>query len=177
MTLPEANGAARVPLGIRLFHWGLAVSFVASWALESRWRPAHEWLGYAAAALVCWRLGYALLAKGDWGLSALLHSPQAVLRHAWRLARGQAPLATGYNPIAAWNILAMLAVLLAIAASGFALTTERFWGDEAMDALHGGLVQAMWLLVGLHLLGVGVGSLRSREFLPRAMWDGRRPPH
>jgi cytochrome b len=169
--------AARMPLAIRLFHGGLAVGFIGAWALESPWRAAHEWLGYAAAALVLWRLGYALSRADDWGWRALLKPPQAVWRYAAQALRGRAPQALGYNPLAAWNILAMLTLVLLIAASGFALTTDRFWGDEAMQAAHALLVDAMTGLLGLHLLGVGVGSVRSRHVLPRTLWSGERAPH
>ncbi|CAZ86809.1 putative Cytochrome b561 family protein [Thiomonas arsenitoxydans] len=169
--------AERVPLAIRLFHWALAAAFIGAWALEADWRAAHEWLGYAAAALVVWRLAYAWRAPADWRWRALLHPPRKVLRHAARLARGRAELAAGYNPIAAWNVLAMFAMLLAIAASGWALTTDRYWGDQTLQALHAALVDLMGWLVGFHLLGVAVGSLRARGFLPRSMLDGRRLPH
>ncbi len=175
--MSAAADATRVPLAIRLFHWALAAAFIGAWALEADWRAAHEWLGYAAAGLVVWRLAYAWRAPADWRWSALLHPPRNVLRHAAQLARGRAKLTASYNPIAAWNILAMFAVLLVIAASGWTLTTDRFWGDETLQALHAALVNLMGLLLGFHLLGVAVGSVRSRGFLPRAMLDGRRLPH
>ena len=37
---------------VRPVHWALAAAFIGAWALEADWRAAHEWLGYAAAALV-----------------------------------------------------------------------------------------------------------------------------
>ncbi len=178
MRPPHAPAALRVPLVLRLYHWALAGCCVGAWALAADWREAHEWLGYGAAALVAWRAAYGwFVAPPPWRFARFVVGPRAVLRFAVALLRGHAPLAQGYNPLAGWAIVTLLAVIASVSVSGWLLTTDRFWGDEAMQTAHGWLVDAMWALIALHLAGVAVGSWRARAFLPRAMLDGHEPPH
>src|SRR5579864_3574344 len=37
---------------VRLFHWGLVLSFGVAWFSSKSWEQLHDWAGYAAAALV-----------------------------------------------------------------------------------------------------------------------------
>ena len=169
--------AATIPLPLRLFHWVLAASSVAAWALETVSRSAHVWLGYAAAAAVLWRVGYGLWGPPQARLVTLLHSPRRVWAWLTALLAGRAPLAHGYNPLAAWNVLAMLTTVLALAISGHLLRTDAFWGNETLQTAHTLSSDMFWSLVALHLLGLAVGSWRARYPLPFAMIDGREPPH
>lgn len=175
---PRAPAALRVPLVLRLYHWALAACCVGAWALAADWREGHEWLGYGAAALVAWRTAYGFVwAPPPWRFARFVVGPRAVLRFAAALLRGRAALASGYNPLAGWAIVALLLAIVSTSLSGWLLTTDRFWGDAAMQALHAWTVDAMWALIALHLTGVAFGSWRARAFLPRAMLDGREPPH
>jgi len=168
---------ARIALPLRLYHWTLAASCIAAWAVESASRSAHVWLGYVAAAAVLWRMGYGLWGPPDARLNTLLHSPRRLVQWLRALLAGRAALAHGYNPLAAWNVLAMLATVLALGIGGFLLRTDAFWGDETLQTLHALASDLLWSLVALHLLGLAVGSWRARYPLPLAMIDGKEPPH
>ncbi|MDE2130748.1 MAG: cytochrome b/b6 domain-containing protein [Betaproteobacteria bacterium] len=172
-----ASNAALVPWPMRVYHWTLAGSWTAAWLVEPVWRQPHQWLGYGLAALLAWRLAYGVIGPREWRFASFVVSPRRALRYARQLVRGDAPLSPGYNPLAAWAIVAMMSLLGGVALSGHLLTLERFWGDETLESLHAGLVNSMWLLVGLHLSGVALASLRSRQWLPLAMITGRRRPH
>lgn len=176
MRCPAAN-AALVPWPMRIYHWALAVGCTAAWLVEPVWRQPHQWLGYGLAAMLAWRLAYGVIGPRDWRFANFVVSPCRALHYARQLVRGDAPLSLGYNPLAAWAIVVMMSLLGGVAISGHLLTLERFWGDDALESMHAGLVDSVWLLVGLHLSGVALASLRSRQWLPLAMITGRKKPH
>ena len=60
---------------VRLFHWALVASFAVAWATAEEWDDLHEWSGYAALALVAFRLLWGLVSNG-W---LLMMSPYAIL--------------------------------------------------------------------------------------------------
>ncbi|MGC9163364.1 MAG: cytochrome b/b6 domain-containing protein [Thiomonas sp.] len=167
----------RISPALRVYHWTLAGGCAVAWLVESSSREAHAWLGYLAAAAVVWRLGYALFGPAPARVGVLMFGPRRVLQWLRELLRGRAPLAHGYNPLAAWNVLAMLVTVLALGASGHLLRTDAFWGDETLQSLHALASDLLWGLVALHLIGLAVGSWRARYPLPLAMIDGKEPPH
>ncbi len=167
----------RIPLALRLYHAALAASFFGAWALEPVWRDVHVWLGYGVAGLLLWRLAYGLGGPRGWRFASFVVGPRHVWRYGLDLSRGRAELRTGYNPLAGWAIVGQMLVLGALALSGHGLNTDRFWGDETLQAVHALLVDLMWALIGLHLAGVVLASVRSRQLLPLAMLGGRRHPH
>ena len=46
---------------LRLFHWGLVASFALAWMTAENRAGLHEWAGYAAAALIGFRLVWGLI--------------------------------------------------------------------------------------------------------------------
>jgi cytochrome b len=54
------------------------------------------------------------------------------------------------------------------------MTTDAYWGVHWVENVHEALASVMLALVGIHVLGVGVASLRHRENLVRAMISGRK---
>jgi len=65
-------------------------------------------------------------------------------------------------------------VLAYVSATGILLTTDAFWGSEAMKEAHEAGVHVMIGLVFLHLAGVAVASFEHGENLVRAMINGRK---
>jgi cytochrome b len=94
----------------------------------------------------------------------------------------------GHNPAGALMVFTLLGVLVAIFVSGLLTQgTIDFEGplvflanrvsDDASYAfrhLHEFLTHAALVLVGLHLLGVLVGSIQHKENLVRAMLTGKK---
>jgi cytochrome b len=72
-------------------------------------------------------------------------------------------------------VLALMACVIGLALTGWLYTTDRFFGDETVDAIHQVLAWTLLALIAAHLLGVIFTSLRHRENLVRAMFDGRKP--
>jgi cytochrome b len=161
-------------LPVRLFHWMLAASFAGAWltADSERWRDLHIALGYTAGVLVVLRIGWGLVGTRYARFASFVRGPRRVLAYLRSLASGRPEHAVGHNPAGGWAILALLAATLAIVATGLAVEADA--GPKALEDVHEALAGAMLALVGLHVVGVLVGSLAHRENLVRAMITGRK---
>jgi cytochrome b len=70
------------------------------------------------------------------------------------------------------SLCPLIAIIAGTAGTGWLLTTDAFWGSETMQAVHSALADGLLALVGVHLGGVALASLRHRENLVRAMVVG-----
>jgi cytochrome b len=71
-------------------------------------------------------------------------------------------------------VVALLVSMLGVSLTGHLMTTDQFWGSEAMEEAHELLANGMLVLVALHLAGVILESVRHRESLIKAMVTGRK---
>lgn len=161
---------------VRAGHWILAASIAAAWLTRKGWGAWHEWVGYAALALVALRLVWGWTGPRYARFAQFVHGPVETLRYARRTLSAEEPRHIGHNPLGAWMILALLALTALTAISGWIYTTDRFWGDERIENLHDALATALLALVALHVAGVVIASLRHRENLIAAMVHGRKRP-
>jgi cytochrome b len=132
----------------------------------------HEWTGYLAAALVVARIGWGFFGARYARFTQFVRSPNGVIAYFKAVATGREPRFIGHNPAGGAMILALLAGILLIATSGWALTTDALWGSSDAQGVHEFLAHGALLLVALHVAGVGLASFRHRENLVRAMIVG-----
>lgn len=182
---PESTtGRVRVwDLPTRLFHWGLVAAVALALALgffgPKRLLDLHLWAGYAAAALVVFRLIWGFAGSTFARFAAFPPAPKAVLAHL----SGRHVAGYGHNPLGALMVYTLLAILLALAVTGVltlggvvrqgpfsALTT--YAGGRTAKEIHELLAWGVVALVALHLGGVLFESLREKENLARAMVTG-----
>jgi cytochrome b len=94
------------------------------------------------------------------------------------MLRGRAVRHLGHNPLGGWMVVLLLGCVASTGLTGWLCTTDRYWGDETMFALHTGLAWTLVALVALHVTGVLAMSFQHRENLVAAMLHGRkREPH
>lgn len=161
-----------IDLPVRLFHWLTVLTFVLAYVLADSYRDAHQWLGYALAVLLGLRVVWGLIGSHYARFTTIIPSLLHLLRYLAQLLRRKEAYSTAYNPLGASMVVFMLLNLATIALSGHLLTTDRYWGDDAMSALHSLATQTMLALIALHLLGVLYTSMRQRQNLAKAMIDG-----
>jgi cytochrome b len=160
----------------RLLHWSLAASVIAAFATHEGGGKWHEWTGYVALACAALRLTIGF-ARWPWaGAHARFASfvPSATLAYARALLAGREPRTLGHNPLGAWMVVTLLCTTVLAGSTGWLFTTDRFWGLEWLERLHGGFGYAFVPLVALHLGGVALTSWRHRENLLKAMLTGRK---
>jgi cytochrome b len=162
----------------RIAHWTLAISVLAAWLtseIESDIaRRAHEWLGYAALAVVALRLAWGAIGPRYARFGQFVLSPARTLAYARAVITLAEPRYIGHNPLGGWMVVALLSMAGAAGLSGWLSVTDRFWGAKWLQELHEGLANTFLLLVAVHVAGVVFTSLRHGENLVRAMITGRK---
>jgi cytochrome b len=166
---------------VRVAHWSLAACVLAAWiTAESKLKSAeriHEWLGYAALAVVALRLTWGWIGPRYARFGQFVAGPARTLAYAKTLLRGAEPRYIGHNPLGGWMIVALLATAALASLSGWLSITDRFWGVKWLQETHEVLGNTLIALAAVHVAGVVYTSRRQRENLAAAMLSGiKRPP-
>ncbi len=159
---------------VRAFHWTLVVSFVVCWLSAQVWEDLHAWAGAAAGALALARVVWGFVGGGYARFGQFVRAPRVVFAYLGAAARGSEARFVGHNPAGGAMIVALLIVVAATVASGYALTTDALWGSLGAQRLHSLIAHGLALLVLAHLAGVALACLRHRENLVRAMIFGKK---
>ncbi len=159
---------------VRVFHWLMVIAFAGAWltAESERWRLVHVTLGYTMAGLVGFRLLWGVVGTRHARFSSFVRGPRELAAYLRSLLRGRPEPHAGHNPAGAIAIVALLALAVLVAFSGWA--TYNDVGGHAIEELHEGIASAMLALVGVHVAGVIVSSLAHRENLVASMVTGRK---
>ena len=159
---------------VRLFHWGM-VALVAGAFLTQDAKGPHIAVGYAVLALLGARLIWGFVGTRYARFHDFVVGPRAVAGYLRTLRAGHPRRYIGHNPAGGAMVLALLALLLATAGTGWLSRTDRFFGDDLVSGLHSALSSVLIGAIVLHVLGVVVSSVLHRENLVRAMLTGRKP--
>ncbi|MCY4463479.1 MAG: cytochrome b/b6 domain-containing protein [Albidovulum sp.] len=166
------------PIGTRLLHWTLAVATITAWVLHEggeRMLTVHEWLGYAALALVALRLAWGFAGPSNKKFSRFLMGPRKTLSYADSILKGGEPRYLNHNPLGGWMIVALILAISVASISGWLSTTERYWGIGWVIELHRISSNVLLILILLHVAGVIFTSIRQGENLIGSMIRGRKP--
>jgi len=175
MTTSQRAATVKVwdPL-VRLFHWSLVATFAIAWISADAWDALHIWAGYAAAALIGFRLIWGLAGPRYARFSQFVRSPGVVAAYLKDLLAGREARYLGHNPAGGAMILLLIVSLTALCLTGWMHTLDAFWGEGWVEELHEVLANLLLVLVGLHVAGVALASLKHHENLARAMVTGRK---
>jgi len=163
-------------LPVRLFHALLAAGFLVAFAIarfqgeDSPAFPAHMGIGITLAVLVLVRLVWGFVGTRWAQWSALVHGPSDFSDNLRHLVRPGGRHFTGHTPLSSLGIVAMLALVLGLAFTGYAYTT----GNEAFEELHPLLANGMALLVAIHVAGVVLHQVVHGGRIVLGMVDGRK---
>lgn len=159
---------------VRIIHWSLVAAFAAAFLSAEAWNRLHEWTGYAAAGLVAARIIWGFVGTRHARFSDFVAGPRAVAAYLGAMARMRERRHLGHNPAGGAMILALLAGVLGLGATGYLMSLDAFWGLGWIEDLHETIANVMLLLVALHIAGVVVASIRHGENLALAMLTGRK---
>lgn len=159
---------------VRVFHWGLAISFFTAWWTGDDYETLHLVAGYAAAALIALRITWGIFGTGYARFAQFVRSPSTVFAYLADIATGREVRYLGHNPAGGAMILVLLAIVSGICFTGWLLTTDMFWGTVTMEVIHETLTNAALALIAIHVAGVLLASIRHRENLVAAMFTGRK---
>lgn len=163
-------------LPTRLFHWlfasGFSIAAVISLLLgdDSPLFPYHSIIGLTLALMVGLRLIWGVLGTRFARFSSFAFGPRAVLGYLAGVARGTGLRHIGHNPASAYAIYAMLGLIIGLAVTGFMMGT----GNESVKEVHEFLAYAMLAVVGAHIFGVLVHTVRFKENITASMIHGHK---
>ncbi|MBJ6125617.1 cytochrome b/b6 domain-containing protein [Microvirga splendida] len=159
---------------VRIFHWSLVGLFALAFVTGDEIEWLHIRIGYAIAALVALRIVWGFIGTRHARFGDFVRSPSEIAIYSAQVLRLRAPRHLGHNPAGGAMVVALLVMIAGIAATGFAMTTDAFWGSQWVEDLHEGLVYATIGLIILHVAGVVFSSLEHGENLVKAMITGRK---
>lgn len=164
-------------LPLRIFHWLLAGTFVAAFAIatlssdDGTLFPLHAVFGLAIPFLLAVRIVWGVIGSRWAKLGSLTFDPRKLVRY-FRDAFGEPKvrLFIGHNPATSYFMLAAFFLLAGLAVTGVMMSR----GDESVEELHEVFAWTMVALVAFHVAGVAWHTIRHGENLAFAMIDGRK---
>ena len=180
-------------LPVRLFHWALVILIATSYfsgRAGGDWMKLHFWSGYAILTLLLFRIVWGFVGSTTARFSNFVKGPSAAFRHIAELAGADRPREAGHNPLGgAMVVVLIFAVLAQVLAGLFAADTDMGtvngpladliadkWVDK-LTAFHKSWVNALLILIGLHVLAAILYLVWKRQNLIGAMIHGHKPIH
>jgi cytochrome b len=159
---------------VRIFHWTLVICIAVAWITDHSSEAIHQSAGYTAAALVSVRLIWGFIGSPYARFRQFVRAPSVVRNYLAAIARGDEARYVGHNPAGGAMIVVLLTAIAATAISGWLMTTDTFYGEDWVEAVHSTSAYLTLALIALHVAGVLLASLRHHENLVRAMITGRK---
>ena len=159
---------------VRLLHWTLVICVLSN-LLNENGESIHRWLGYTASVVVFVRFIWGFVGPQYARFSDWFPTPSRLFPYVKALLRNEAPRHIGHNPAGAVMMLALMALVLSLGATGYLMTTDAFFGEEWLEEIHEGLSN---ILIGSVILHVGAAlfeSWKHGENLVASMAHGRKP--
>jgi cytochrome b len=171
-------------LPTRLFHWGLLLAVFYSWlsidVLENM--QHHFYSGYVVLTLLLFRLVWGFVGSYYSRFKSFRFSPVEILSYAKNLGSKSARHYLGHNPLGSISVVLMIAVLLAQATLGLFSSDDYFFGPLSglissksiaqISELHLLNSNAVFAVIGLHILAIIYYKIRKSEHLSKAMISG-----
>lgn len=165
-------------LPTRVFHWCFAALFVTAFAIanlvddDSTRFTWHMLAGLMLVATVLLRFVWGLVGTRHARFSDLSLSPRALASYLGTVVSGGGRPWVGHNPASSWAALSMMAIALALGASGIAMALGA--APEWVEEAHEVAANTFFVLVLLHVAGLVVHVLRHRDALPVSMLSGHK---
>lgn len=174
-----SGGKVRILVWDRLVRWfhllylvGFASAFVIAKLIgeDSAVFPYHMMVGLSLAFIVILRLIWGLIGTRWARLTALSLHPRALFAYFRQVLSREPESSVGHNPATSFTMLAMFAVTLGLAWTGYRMTV----GDYSGKQIHELLVNVWLALVIAHVLGVVLQTVRKRSRIALSMVDGTK---
>ena len=173
MSQPISSPPVRVwDLFVRIFHWSLVACVFLNFLVEEGEAP-HQWIGYAASALVAARIVWGFVGSRYARFSDFFPTPTRLRQHLAALLAGKPEHHVGHNPFGALMMLALMALVLSLGFTGYLQTTDMFWGDEWLEEVHEFFGNTLLFVVLAHIGLIALLSVLRRKNQALPMLTGR----
>lgn len=163
-------------LPVRLFHWMLTLLILGALAISllvddsSPWYPYHSVLALIAAPLIVLRILWGFVGTRHARFWSFLFSPKAVVKYFIDALRWRETRHAGHNPGAAYFVILLMLLPLLSVLSGYQLGQ----GNKQVKEFHEILAYVLLGVIGVHILGVILHTLRHKELIALSMVDGKK---
>jgi cytochrome b len=170
----------------RLVHWALVGLIAFAWWSSEENLTWHRWSGYAVIGLLAFRILWGFAGSRTAQFASFVRGPAATVAYLRTLPSRKRAETPGHNPVGAWSVVAILAVLIVQVVTGlFAVDIDAFEGGPLSDLVSFDLGRriAEWhelaftvlqVLVVLHVAAVAFYLIYKRTNLIGAMFTGRQ---
>ena len=159
---------------VRLFHWTVVAGCVLNLAAFTDGKGAHRFIGYAVALALVIRVIWGFVGTRYARFADFVPGPSTLLTYLKALWQGKEPRFLGHNPAGAIMMLALMALLAGVSLTGWMLTLDAGFGNDALEEIHEALAYAILPLVALHVAAALLESWKHGENLVKAMITGRK---
>lgn len=175
-------------LPTRIFHWALAGVVIIAYFTGDDDIPEiiiHTYLGYAVGALLMFRVVWGVVGNRYARFGDFIKPWPVTRDYARQLIRFSPPKYVGHNPLGGLMIVAMIVVLAVIVVTGMGAAIDEGvriafldglpgWMANAAEDLHEGAAELIMIMAGVHVAGVVVDSVLTRDNLIKAMITGAK---
>ena len=171
---------------VRVSHWSLGLFFTCAYWSGGDSYSLHAHFGYCIFLVVLLRLAW-----GFWGpeiaqFAGFFKSPKQVYRYLRNLTKTPPSNPFGHDPAGGWMIIALLITLSITTLSGTVLfameargplaytfsTNITNWSGTTVETIHHFMSDLSVILICIHVTGVVMMSVYTRQNLIRAMITG-----
>jgi len=175
-------------LPLRIFHWLLVGSLLASWITAQVGydvRQYHVWLGFWMIGLLTFRLVWGFVGPRHARFASFFPRPRLLVAHVRDSIRGDDRQSAGHNPAGSLMVFALLILIAAQAISGLFVDDDIFYAGpyartaseslaDFMSTVHHNAINFVLALVAVHIAAVVYFSVMRKQGLIRAMLTGRK---
>lgn len=152
--------------GVRIFHWLLVVAIALAFLSSEEKSVLSAWhipVGWIAALLIAFRLVWGFVG-GEHARFANFVRPSKIGLHLEHLLSGKVEASVGHNPLGAFAVLALLALVSATVFTGV------LGGEDAHEVV----AYILLALVAVHVAAVLLMSYLAKDNLILAMLTGKK---
>ena len=171
---------------VRIFHWGLVISFAIAYVSEDEILGIHTLAGYVLLGLLSLRLVWGFIGTRHARFSDFTYSSTSIRAFIRDTLKLRARRYIGHNPAGGAMIFLLIASLLLTSITGLAiygaaehagplaglLTNSSEFMKEVFEETHEFFANFTLFLVFIHIAGVIVESFIHRENLAKSMITG-----
>lgn len=164
-------------LPTRIFHWCFSGLFLLSFVIaknvddESIVFIYHMLSGLLLGGLVIWRVVWGFIGEKHARFSGFNLNPLFLNDYFLGILSGTKKRWSGHNPASSWAAIAMLSLALGLSVTGYLMSTGN---KETYEDLHEILANSFIIVVGLHVAGIILHSIRFQDAIGMSMIDGKK---
>jgi cytochrome b len=176
-------------LPLRLFHWLLVLSMIASYTtakLGFDWMQYHFYLGYWTLGLLIFRLVWGFIGPRHARFSSFIYRPSAIWLYLKSLLNRDSHRTIGHNPVGGLMVIVMLLLVAVQATTGLFTTDDVVWAGPynpsvsgatagTLSSIHNINFNIILGVVGLHIAAIVFYGLYKRQNLVAPMLHGHLP--